>query len=115
MNGVVRTGTTINGGNVIEIWSSYVGSDNKKYYVRVRYAHTSYASLGDGTEVKPGDLIGYSGNSGIPFEGMGAAYGYHLHYEVRISATFADLMDGRKSAKNPLTAGFGLEGIGTCH
>ena len=114
LNGVVKLGTTVNGGNVIEIWSSYVGADGKRYYIRVRFCHTSSSALEDGTEVKAGDLIGYSGNSGTPLEGMGAAYGYHLHYEIRISSNYNDLTYGNKSAKNPLDPIFGISGLGNC-
>lgn len=116
LNGVIRLGGTVNGGNVIEIWSTYTGSDSKEYFVRVRFCHTASSVLQDGAEVKPGDLVGYSGNSGTPFGGMGvSSYAYHLHYEIRIASVYADLMNSMKSSKNPMDAQFGISGTRICY
>lgn len=116
LNGVIRLGSTVNGGNVIEIWSTYTGADGKEYFVRVRFCHTASSVLSEGAEVKPGDLVGYSGNSGTPFGGMGvSSYAYHLHYEIRIASVYADLMNSTKSAKNPMTAQFGISGTRICY
>lgn len=57
-------------------------------YVRVRhpngyvstYAHLDSPNIQDGQEVKPGDVIGFSGNTGRV---RGANGGYHLHLGVR--------------------------------
>jgi murein DD-endopeptidase MepM/ murein hydrolase activator NlpD len=112
LNGVIRLGSTENGGNVIEIWSTYTGADGKEYFVRVRFCHTASSVVSDGDQVKPGDLVGYSGNSGTPFGGMGvSSYAYHLHYEIRIASVYADLMNSTKSAKNPLAPEFGISSM----
>jgi hypothetical protein len=48
------------------------------------YAHLSRSTVGSGTYVKQGDLIGYSGRSGA------AVTGPHLHYEVKLNGKHMD-------------------------
>ena len=68
-NGIIRfAGHHKSGfGTTIEI-------DHGFGYVTV-YAHLSKTMVGPGTKVRRGDVIGYSGNSGI-------SKGPHLHYEI---------------------------------
>ncbi len=69
-NGTVTTAGWHSGyGNRIDI--------NHGFGYTTRYAHLSKISVRTGQEVKRGDLIGYSGNTG-------KSTGPHLHYEVRL-------------------------------
>ncbi|MEX2632966.1 MAG: M23 family metallopeptidase [Balneolales bacterium] len=58
------------------------------YGFETRFAHLSRFGEGikNGTEVKRGQLIGYSGNSGV-------TTGPHLHYEVRMKGKSIDPLD----------------------
>ena len=47
------------------------------------YGHLSRLKVSNGQRVKRGDLIGYSGNTGL-------SSGPHLHYEVHKSGTAVD-------------------------
>lgn len=70
----------------IVVTSTWGGSDSYGYYVKIKhyngyytlYAHASSLVAKVGQEVKQGDLIMYSGNTGN-------STGPHLHYEVRKS------------------------------
>ena len=70
----------------IVVTSTWGGSDSYGYYVKIKhyngyytlYAHASSLVAKVGQEVKQGDLIMYSGNTGN-------STGPHLHYEVRRS------------------------------
>ena len=70
----------------IVVTSTWGGSDRYGYYVKIKhyngyytlYAHASSLVAKVGQEVKQGDLIMYSGNTGN-------STGPHLHYEVRKS------------------------------
>ena len=68
----------------IVVTSTWGGSDSYGYYVKIKhyngyytlYAHASSLVVKVGQEVKQGDLIMYSGNTGN-------STGPHLHFEVR--------------------------------
>lgn len=70
----------------IVVTSTWGGSDSYGYYVKIKhyngyytlYAHASSLVVKVGQEVKQGDLIMYSGNTGN-------STGPHLHFEVRKS------------------------------
>ena len=70
----------------IVVTSTWGGSDSYGYYVKIKhyngyytlYAHASSLVAKEGQEVKQGDLIMYSENTGN-------STGPHLHYEVRKS------------------------------
>jgi hypothetical protein len=70
----------------IVVTSTWGGSDSYGYYVKIKhyngyytlYAHASSLVAKVGQEVKQGDIIMYSGNTGN-------STGPHLHYEVRKS------------------------------
>ena len=70
----------------IVVTSTWGGSDSYGYYVKIKhyngyytlYAHASSLAVKVGQEVKQGELIMYSGNTGN-------STGPHLHFEVRKS------------------------------
>jgi len=69
-NGTVKVAKNNEGG-----YGLYVAIDHG--YYGTLYAHLSRYVVAEDQEVKAGDLIGYSGESG-------AATGPHLHFEIRI-------------------------------
>lgn len=75
-SGTFRTENNYGGGLMLR-----VGSSNGWETI---YAHTSRAAVGEGTYVKAGTLIGYSGMSGA------AVTGPHLHYEVKYQGKHMD-------------------------
>lgn len=70
----------------IVVTSTWGGSDSYGYYIKIKhynglytlYAHGSSLVVSVGQEVKQGQLIMYSGNTGN-------STGPHLHFEVRVS------------------------------
>lgn len=70
----------------IVVTSTWGGSDSYGYYIKIKhynglytlYAHASSLVVSVGQEVKQGQLIMYSGNTGN-------STGPHLHFEVRVS------------------------------
>lgn len=70
----------------IVVTSTWGGSDSYGYYVKIKhynglytlYAHASELKVSVGQEVKQGDVIMLSGNTGN-------STGPHLHFEVRVS------------------------------
>jgi murein DD-endopeptidase MepM/ murein hydrolase activator NlpD len=60
-------------GNHVKIWWTGAGSDRT---YATQYCHLKTISIADGQQVKQGDLIGYSGQTGTNCDGP------HLHFEV---------------------------------
>jgi hypothetical protein len=60
-------------GNHIKIWWTGAGSDRT---YATQYCHLQSINISDGQQVKQGDLIGYSGQTGTNCDGP------HLHFEV---------------------------------
>lgn len=81
----------------IVVTSTWGGSDSYGYYIKIKhynglytlYAHGSSLVVSVGQEVKQGQLIMYSGNTGN-------STGPHLHFEVRVSP------GGYSNRDNPL-------------
>lgn len=81
----------------IVVTSTWGGSDSYGYYIKIKhynglytlYAHGSSLVVSVGQEVKQGQLIMYSGNTGN-------STGAHLHFEVRVSP------GGYSNRDNPL-------------
>ena len=68
---VIKVGSDANGyGNYVKL-----GHDNRRY--QTLYAHLSSYSVSQGRNVKRGEIIGYTGNTGF-------STGPHLHFELRI-------------------------------
>jgi murein DD-endopeptidase MepM/ murein hydrolase activator NlpD len=79
-NGVVKaTGTHESG------YGLQVDIDHENSYV-TKYAHLSRIAVSPGQTVKRGDVIGYSGNTGL-------STGPHLHYEIIHNGTKIDPID----------------------
>ena len=83
----VSTGTPVYAAaDGIVVTSTWGGSDSYGYYIKIKhynglytlYAHGSSLVVSVGQEVKQGQLIMYSGNTGN-------STGPHLHFEVRVS------------------------------
>ena len=83
----VSTGTPVYAAaDGIVVTSTWGGSDSYGYYIKIKhynglytlYAHGSSLKVSVGQEVKQGDLIMLSGNTGN-------STGPHLHFEVRVS------------------------------
>ena len=83
----VSTGTPVYAAaDGIVVTSTWGGSDSYGYYIKIKhynglytlYAHGSSLVASVGQEVKQGQLIMYSGNTGN-------STGPHLHFEVRVS------------------------------
>jgi murein DD-endopeptidase MepM/ murein hydrolase activator NlpD len=74
-DGVVHTFDNLQSevGRYIRLWYTGAGQDRT---FSTGYAHLSSFAVGDGTAVKQGDLIGYSGRTGTNCDGP------HLHFEV---------------------------------
>jgi murein DD-endopeptidase MepM/ murein hydrolase activator NlpD len=74
-DGVVHTFDNLQSevGRYIRLWYTGAGQDRT---FSTGYAHLSSFAVGDGTAVKQGDLIGYSGRTGTNCDGA------HLHFEV---------------------------------
>ena len=62
-----------------------INLDHENGY-RTKYAHLSEMKVSDGMRVKRGQLIGYSGNTGL-------SSGPHLHYEVSLNHVKIDPID----------------------
>ena len=66
---------------------------NNKYYgnyvevetdgVIFKYAHMDSISVGEGSDIKQGDLVGYMGSTGM-------STGPHLHFEIKIDSRTVD-------------------------
>lgn len=59
--------------------------------LKTRYAHLSETCVADGEEVHAGQLLGYSGNTGLTTSGPGA--GCHLHFEASVNGQLVDPLD----------------------
>lgn len=75
-DGIVRISKANNGGPSTGL-GYYIVIEHKTYCVA--YAHLKTFGLPAGSVVKAGDIVGYSGNTGV-------SSGPHLHFEVRRGA-----------------------------
>lgn len=48
-----------------------------------KYAHMDSISVGEGSDIKQGDLVGYMGSTGM-------STGPHLHFEIKIDSRTVD-------------------------
>ncbi|PWJ56255.1 Murein DD-endopeptidase MepM and murein hydrolase activator NlpD, contain LysM domain [Quadrisphaera granulorum] len=80
---VVRAGPGTGYGNILVIDHGTIGGRD----VATAYAHLSRFAASVGKDVKKGDLVAYSGSTGV-----GTAC--HLHFEVRVDGTPTDAMAG---------------------
>ncbi|TXR55270.1 M23 family metallopeptidase [Quadrisphaera setariae] len=80
---VVRAGPGTGYGNILVIDHGTIGGRD----VATAYAHLSRFAARPGQDVKKGDLVAYSGSTGV-----GTAC--HLHFEVRVDGSPTDAMAG---------------------
>jgi TP901 family phage tail tape measure protein len=73
MNGVVTTSADLRSGNGYRSYGRYIVIQNANE--KTLYAHLSERGVGNGRQVRAGQLIGYSGNTGN-------SSGPHLHFET---------------------------------
>lgn len=66
-------------------YGTYVVVESPDGIYRTYYAHMSRRAVSVGDEVKQGDVVGYSGNTGrVSSSSSGKYAGTHLHFEVRV-------------------------------
>ena len=66
-------------------YGTFVVIESPDGIYRTYYAHMSRRAVSVGDEVKQGDVVGYSGNTGrVSSSSAGKYAGTHLHFEVRV-------------------------------
>lgn len=80
-DGVIKLAGTSRGG-----YGKQVEIDHGGFGYVTKYAHLSKINIKKGQRVKRGDIIGYSGNTGL-------SKGPHLHYEIIKNGTKIDPID----------------------
>lgn len=66
-------------------YGTFVVIESTDRVFRTYYAHMSRKAVSVGDEVKMGDVVGYSGNTGrVSSSSSGQYAGTHLHFEVRV-------------------------------
>ena len=66
-------------------YGTFVVIESPDGIYRTYYAHMSRRAVNVGDEVKQGDVVGYSGNTGrVSSSSSGKYAGTHLHFEVRV-------------------------------
>ena len=78
LNGTEQKG---NYGNTVVIDHTPVAKKNQRHIYSL-YAHLDKRSMSRGQEVKKGEVIGVSGNTGTTWYYKGVKRGFHLHFEI---------------------------------